>query len=92
MKLFAWVLETAVLGAIVLYFLKKHNIVNKLVSDTKTPEHSSSHLERSVGSSSTSDDHMADFSYTYIRQNLAIGVAADIREKNIEPGNSVYSS
>uniref|UniRef100_A0ACD5WB14 Uncharacterized protein n=1 Tax=Avena sativa TaxID=4498 RepID=A0ACD5WB14_AVESA len=37
-KLFAWVLETPVVGAIVLYFLKKDNLVNKLVSDAEIPE------------------------------------------------------
>ncbi|CAM0874629.1 unnamed protein product [Alopecurus aequalis] len=37
-KIFAWVLETPVVGPIVLYFLKKDNLVNKLVSDAEIPE------------------------------------------------------
>ncbi|KAM3311860.1 hypothetical protein ACQJBY_032081 [Aegilops geniculata] len=37
-KVFAWVLETPVLGSVVLYVLKKDNLVNKLVSDADIPE------------------------------------------------------
>ncbi|XP_037421661.1 fatty acid amide hydrolase-like [Triticum dicoccoides] len=37
-KMFAWVLETPVLGSVVLYVLKKDNLVNKLVSDADIPE------------------------------------------------------
>ncbi|KAK1646901.1 hypothetical protein QYE76_064706 [Lolium multiflorum] len=37
-KIFAWVLETPVVGPVVLYFLKKDNLVNKLVSDAEIPE------------------------------------------------------
>ncbi|KAM3293515.1 hypothetical protein ACQJBY_036834 [Aegilops geniculata] len=37
-KMFAWVLETPVLGSVVLYVLKKDNLVNKLVSDAEIPE------------------------------------------------------
>ncbi|XP_062197363.1 uncharacterized protein LOC133900274 [Phragmites australis] len=37
-KIFAWVLETPVIGWIVLSFLKKDNLVYKLVSDAEIPE------------------------------------------------------
>uniref|UniRef100_A0A453HM67 Amidase domain-containing protein n=1 Tax=Aegilops tauschii subsp. strangulata TaxID=200361 RepID=A0A453HM67_AEGTS len=37
-KMFAWVLETPVLGPLLLYVLKKDNLVNKLVSDADIPE------------------------------------------------------
>jgi hypothetical protein len=30
-KIFAWVLETPIVGPVVLYFLKKDNLVNKVI-------------------------------------------------------------
>ncbi|KAG8090719.1 hypothetical protein GUJ93_ZPchr0011g28371 [Zizania palustris] len=37
-KIFAWVLELPIIGSIVIYILKKDNLVNKLVSDAEIPE------------------------------------------------------
>uniref|UniRef100_A0A0D9XPI1 Amidase domain-containing protein n=1 Tax=Leersia perrieri TaxID=77586 RepID=A0A0D9XPI1_9ORYZ len=37
-KIFAWILETPIIGPIVLYFLKRDNLVNRLVSDADIPE------------------------------------------------------
>ncbi|EEC67751.1 hypothetical protein EE612_053754 [Oryza sativa] len=37
-KIFAWVLEAPIIGSIVLYILKRDNLVNKLVSDAEIPE------------------------------------------------------
>uniref|UniRef100_A0A0E0MCW8 Amidase domain-containing protein n=1 Tax=Oryza punctata TaxID=4537 RepID=A0A0E0MCW8_ORYPU len=37
-KMFAWVLEAPIIGSIVLYILKRDNLVNKLVSDAEIPE------------------------------------------------------
>ncbi|KAF0895823.1 hypothetical protein E2562_016556 [Oryza meyeriana var. granulata] len=37
-KIFTWVLEAPIIGSIVLYILKRDNLVNKLVSDAEIPE------------------------------------------------------
>lgn len=37
-KIFVWILEMPIVGQIVLYILKKDNLINKLVSDADIPE------------------------------------------------------
>ncbi|KAG0520227.1 hypothetical protein BDA96_08G055500 [Sorghum bicolor] len=37
-KIFVWILEMPIVGPIVLYILKKDNLINKLVSDADIPE------------------------------------------------------
>jgi hypothetical protein len=37
-KIFVWILEMPIVGQMVLYILKKDNLINKLVSDADIPE------------------------------------------------------
>jgi hypothetical protein len=37
-KIFVWILEMPIIGSMVLYILKKDNLINKLVQDAEIPE------------------------------------------------------